>query len=277
MGDTVSGTGRVFVVGSINVDTVIRVKAHPRPGESVHARGQVTAPGGKGGNQAAAAARAGAPTQMLGRIGSDALGRTYRAHLDMIGVDTTLVAASAGDTGQATIMVDDAGENSIIVLEGANGTVTEHDIALMAPLMRAGDVLTTQYELPTPIVKAALQAARAAGAFTILNPSPWRDNPELIELADLVVVNTLEAEHLGRTGDGICLTLGAGGACWDNVHVPAPKITPVDTTGAGDAFTGTLAAGIAAGTDKRVLLGRAVAAASDVCLRPNAQDWATRP
>lgn len=277
MGTEAANAGRVFVVGSINVDTVIRVKAHPRPGETVHASGQVTAPGGKGGNQAAAAARAGAPTLMVGRIGSDAPGRTYVEHLSALGVDCALVSEAETATGQATVMVDDAGENSIIVLEGANGAVTLADIEAMAPRLRAGDVLSTQYELPAPIVEAALKAARAAGAYSILNPSPWADRPELIALADLVVVNELEAEQLGLAGEGVCLTLGADGARWGTVAVTAPRITPVDTTGAGDAFTGTLAAGIAAGTDRQQMLAAAVAAASDACLLPNAQDWAMRP
>lgn len=271
-----SNGGRVYVVGSLNVDTVLRVERHPRVGETVHATDAVTAPGGKGGNQAAAAARAGATTHIVGRIGSDAPGEAYKKHLEALGVDCSLLGVSPGPSGQATVVVDAKADNSIIVLEGANGEVTAADVTALAPLLRAGDVISTQYETPAEVVRLALEAARSAGAFSILNPSPWQDRPELIALADLVVVNALEAEQLGRDAadDGLCLTLGEGGARWGDVHVSAPRITPVDTTGAGDAFTGTLAAGIARGDDRRTALTAAVTAASEACLRSNAQQWA---
>ena len=268
--------GRVFVVGSLNVDTVLRVKRHPRVGETVHAMDAATAPGGKGGNQAAAAARAGASTHIVGRIGSDAPGEAYTKHLEALGIDCSLLGVSPGPSGQATVVVDSEGENSIIVLEGANGELTVTDVDALATLLRPGDVISTQYESPAEVVRRALEAAKSAGAFSILNPSPWQDHPDLVALADLVVVNALEAEQLGKgvPADGLCLTLGEGGARWGDVHVSAPHITPVDTTGAGDAFTGTLAAGIAHGDDRQTALTAAVAAASDACLQQNAQQWA---
>lgn len=273
-----SRSGRVFVVGSVNVDTVLRLRRHPSIGETVHALDASTAPGGKGGNQAVAARHAGAPTSIVGRIGSDDAGRQYLAHLRGLGIDCSLLQVSPGASGQATVMVNAGGENSIIVLKGANAQVAVADIHALAARVRAGDVVSTQFELPEEVVRAALEVAEEAGAFSILNPSPWLHRPELVALADLVVVNALEADQLERAGgnlDALCVTLGAGGARWGEVRVSAPRITPVDTTGAGDAFTGTLAAAIARGDDRRTALSAAVVAATAACQHPHAQQWAT--
>jgi ribokinase len=268
--------GRVFVVGSVNLDTITVVPSLPRPGETVRASATRTAPGGKGANQAAAAAAAGAEVRLLGRVGADAAGRRLRAHLEARGVDCALLRDDAAPTGAALVVVDESAENLIVVRGGANDAVAAADLAGLVQELRPGDVVSLQFELPDAVVQEALAQASRAGATSILNPSPWRDRPELLAAADVVVVNEIEALALGsRIGDErVCVTAGSAGARWGGHHVEAPAIVPVDTTGAGDAFTGALAAGLAAGAPPLEALTGAVAAGSEACLRAQAQEWA---
>lgn len=266
-------SGRVFVVGSLNIDTVHTVPAHPRVGETIHAVTTTTVPGGKGGNQAVAAAAAGAPTIMVGAVGDD--GGRYLEHLGCAGVDTSGVRRAAGvATGAATVIVNAEGDNSIIVTYGANGAVSAEQLAAIA--LRPGDVVSLQFELRDDVLRAAATWAKEAGATLIVNPSPWRAGlDEVLALADVVLVNELEAADLPAAvpAERICLTLGGDGARWGDLCASAPAISPVDTTGAGDAFAGTLSARLALGSPRAQALQEAVAAASELCLRHGAQQW----
>ena len=266
-------TARVVVFGAINIDTVSRVEHLPRPGETVLARSTELRPGGKGGNAAAAAAAAGARSALVGAIGDD--GQRYARHLRAAGVDDSGVVRR-GDvlTGSANIVVDDAAENTIVVSEGANGTVSAAQLDTIR--LTGDDTLLLQFELRAAEIEQAAALARDVGARLIVNPSPWRDDLRHVTAsADIVIVNELEAAAMGDlvAAERVCRTLGAGGARWGGLTVPAPRITPVDTTGAGDAFAGTLAAALATGADAEAALRAAVGAASDACLQPGAQRW----
>lgn len=265
--------GRVIVVGSLNIDTVLRVARHPRPGETVHALGAQSVPGGKGGNQAAAAADAGAETVFVGAVGDD--GARYLRHLQAGGVDVSGVQRCTDiGTGAASVVVDDRGENSIIVLEGANGRVRAAQLDALD--LCEGDVVSLQFELPDAVNAEVAARASRRGATVLINPSPWRESrTDVLALADVVIVNEIEAEQLGDvvSADALCITAGAAGARWGGLAAAAPRIEPVDTTGAGDRFAGTLAAMLARGSTRQEALERAVAAASEACLRHGAQQW----
>ncbi|WP_344312921.1 PfkB family carbohydrate kinase, partial [Agromyces terreus] len=226
---------RVVVVGSINVDSVVRVERHPRPGETVLGEGVELLPGGKGANLAAGAAAAGADVLMVGRVGDDELGRRYVGLLAAHGVDLSAVTVDpAQPTGQAFITVSEDGENSIIVVAGANGTL-EADAAARAIPDDAG-LVVTQLELGAEVAEAVLRRGRALGALTVLNASPVSPAASaLLELADVVVVNEHEWAALGKPADA-CVTLGAAGARWGAADASHDPVDVVDTTGAGDAF-----------------------------------------
>ncbi len=256
---------RVVVVGSANMDLVGLAPTLPRPGETVLGDDFVMAPGGKGSNQAIAAARAGGATTFLGAIGSDAFGVTLGARLSAAGVDTSRVRTSYGASGVAVIMVDRAGENSILVSPGANRTFTglsDEEQAVIA----GADVLLCQQEIPMETVHAALRAGRAGGTRTILNAAPARDLPPgLLDEVDLLVVNEIEARAItgGEASDmgtllavvpRVVLTLSGAGARYADrdgrdEHVPAFPVQAADTTAAGDAFTGALAVAWGEGRD----------------------------
>ena len=248
---------RIVVAGSANMDLVGLAERLPLPGETVLGDDFIMTPGGKGANQAIAAARAGGRTVLLGAIGSDAFGVTINARLTSAGVDTGQVRTSYGTSGVAVIMVDRSGENSILVAPGANSSFR----GLTADEERAiaeGEVLLCQLEIPIETVIAAARAARAAGTRTILNAAPARALPaELLDNVDLLVVNQLEAQAITGRDDPdvaallalvprVVLTLGGAGSRYAdrdgaNEHVPAYPVKVVDTTAAGDAFTGALA------------------------------------
>ncbi|WP_033289723.1 ribokinase [Amycolatopsis jejuensis] len=264
-------TGRVIVVGSLNLDTVLRLPHLPRPGETVAAPTKVVLPGGKGGNQAVAAARAGAEVLMLGAVGPD--GGRYLAHLKASGVETTHIdTVPDTPTGSAVVLTDAAGDNIVVVSEGANAHVQP---ALDDLGLSNDDVVSLQFELPHHTVFSAAKQAKEAGATVLVNPSPWRPADDILALADVIVVNELEAAELGDTvpASRRCTTLGARGARWGELSVAATRLEPVDTTGAGDSFTGTLAALLATGHAKETALRRAVAAAGGVCGKSGAQQW----
>jgi ribokinase len=247
----------VVVVGSANMDLVATASALPRPGETVLGNHFAMVPGGKGANQAIAAARAGADCAFLGAIGSDAFGVTLKARLSVSGVDTTHLRVVYGGSGVAVIMVDGAGENAIVATPGANGAFTGLGEAELAAI-EVADVLVGQLEIPLGTVTEAAAAARAAGTRVVLNAAPALPLPEeLLGLVDLLVVNEMEAEALtgrGRDEPGALLalvpravlTLGAAGAWYGDRDGTAELIAPpavrsVDSTAAGDAFTGALA------------------------------------
>ena len=267
----------VWVVGSLNIDLVARVERFPRPGETLLGHDFQRRPGGKGANQAAAAAAGGVPVHLIGSVGDDEAGRTYRAALAQRGVDTSavLVRRSAA-TGHAVILVDDQGENSIVVIAGANATLTPADVASLTPA--PGDVVMLQLETPLDVVSRAIKTARNAGAVVILNLSPFQQlDAELLAGCDVIVVNETENAQLvgaGMSHESVVVTRGAGGATWGSAHASARAHRVVDSTGAGDAFTGALAAAIAAAKDRQAALEHAVLAGARAVEHPGAQDWA---
>lgn len=264
----------VFVVGSLNIDQNIRVRSLPRAGETVPGSDATFSPGGKGGNQAVAAARAGASVKFTGAVGDDAHGRRILEVLSGARIDAGHVRVSGtAATGTAVIAVDDQGENQIIVSPGANARLAADDVEAGLAAMQAGDVLILQLEIPTALVLQAARTAKSRGAFVILNaaPAPLRIDG-LLDDVDLLVVNEQEIQVLAGLagtsgghrdlvqtlppilGPAIVCTAGAEGshAVLDGnvVHVPAAKVTATDTTGAGDTFVGYLAASLAGGTGR---------------------------
>lgn len=256
---------RVAVVGSANMDLVATAPELPRPGETVLGTDFVTVPGGKGANQAIAAARAGAECVFLGAIGSDSFGVTLKARLAASGVDTSHLRVVYGSSGVAVIVVNAAGENAIVVSPGANAAFTGLTEAELAAV-RAADVLVAQLEIPVETVTEAALAARAAGTRVVLNAAPARPLPPgLLEAVDVLVVNEGEARALAGAGRDnpealltvarrAVLTLGADGAWYvdrDGASVPVPpvRVDAVDSTAAGDAFTAALAVGWAEGRE----------------------------
>ena len=261
-----------MIVGSANIDQVFRVTAIPAPGETVLSHGFSVALGGKGQNQAVAAARAGASTAFIGALGDDAFGRSVRDGLAEDGIDATGVRTAAAPTGTALIAVDDSGENTIIVESGANALLelTGTDARTIA----SAAVLVLQLEVPLETVTAAARIARAAGTRVLLNAAPIQELPaDLLENIDILVVNEHEGAFLARDGEVAALapvvivTLGAAGAVAyeggrESATVPAPRVSAVDATGAGDTFCGALAARLAEGATLAEALRFAVAAAS---------------
>ncbi|SDZ24048.1 ribokinase [Asanoa ishikariensis] len=271
---------RVVVVGSTNMDLVAKAAVLPRPGETVLGGEFVTVAGGKGANQAIAAVRAGAATRLLGAIGSDAFGVTLKARIDAAGVDTGLLRVVYGASGVALITVDAAGENTIVVSPGANGSFTDLDERERAAIAEAA-VMLAQLEIPVETVTAAALAARSAGTRVVLNAAPARALPaELLDAVDLLVVNETEAvaisgesrpEPLLASVPRVVLTLGAQGAWYvdregASVQVPGVRVETVDSTAAGDAFTGALAVAWAEGRELVEAVGWACAAGA-ACAR----------
>jgi ribokinase len=268
---------RITVLGSINMDLVTTTPRLPAPGETILGHGFSTGPGGKGSNQAIAAARAGARVRFLGAVGDDAFARELRAALDGARVDADLLRETEGPSGVAVISVDDSGENSIVVVSGANAAMRDPTDAELGAIADA-DLLLSQLELPLATVIAGARHARANGTTVILNPSPVQPLPdELLACVDVLVVNETEAAQLGaatleRVPD-VVTTLGARGATLRGpggveLHSEPPTVEVVDTTGAGDAFAGTLAASWHLG--REVALARACAAGALATTRAGA-------
>jgi ribokinase len=247
-----SPPGRVLVVGSANLDLVATTARHPAPGETLIGHDYSEHPGGKGLNQAVAAARAGSPTRFVGAVGRDDAGQTLTRVAGEAGVDTSEVAVVDVSTGRALILVSDSGENSIVVVPGANELCPEG-------AARAGEVVLAQLEVPLDTVESTFRSAREVGATTVLNPAPARPlPPELLDLVDIIVPNEHELDLLGgvsgllERGVGtVVVTLGAEGARVHTsegaVDIPTLAVDAVDTTGAGDTFCGYLASGLASG------------------------------
>jgi ribokinase len=279
--------GRVVVAGSINMDVVATAERHPAVGETVAGQQVLYFPGGKGANQAVAAAKLGAETILIGRLGADAFGAELRTFLVRQGVDLSLVRESTdAHTGTAIITIANA-DNTIVVVPGANGLVSAGDVAAARPAK--GDVAVSQFEIPLPAITAFFQRARAAGATTILNPAPARPaGPELLGLVDILVLNETELGLLSGKAlsaadkiecfidaakalriierQTICVTLGKRGVVAltgdEALIVRGRAVTAVDTTGAGDCFVGALAAQLADGAAIRDALRYANVAAS---------------
>jgi ribokinase len=269
-------TGRVWVVGSLNVDLVVNVRRQPQPGQTIIGRDLARVPGGKGANQALAAARGGAPTTLISAVGDDGQAEAYLRELELRGVDPRIAVKEHQATGQAIITVEDTGENSIIVVPGANAALAPEEAVSGLEGITAGDVLLVQLEIALETAEAAIDHARHSGATVVLNPSPWPEGSELWRKADVVLVNEVEADSMGQGQGGPekVRTLGPEGAVWDGVgSARAPRVEAVDTTGAGDAFAGALAAGLALGKPKRQALAAAVEAGARQCEHQGAQPW----
>jgi ribokinase len=282
---------RVFVAGSINMDVVATAERHPRVGETVAGNAVFYFPGGKGANQAVAAAKLGAPTTLIGRIGRDAFGAELKAFLAAQAIDLTFVQNTVEThTGTALITIANA-DNTIVVIPGANGLVEPADVA--APVLAKGDIAVSQFEIPLPAVGAFFKRARAAGATTILNPAPAIEfSRVLLDLVDILVLNESELGFLTKneirdTDDDtrfidaarslqtgreqiICVTLGGRGVLalvnGTPLIIPGRTVKAVDTTGAGDCFVGAVAAQLAAGTSIGEALRYANSAAS-ICVQ----------
>jgi ribokinase len=251
------------VVGSANLDLVARVERLPRPGETVTDAEFLTAPGGKGANQAVAAARLGARVRFVGAVGRDSFAEEALTGLREAGCELD-VAEVGAPTGVAVIYVDSDGENTIVVAPGANG--------LLEPVEVEGPVLC-QLEIPVETV----DAAAASSSFFALNAAPARPVPdELVRRADLVVVNSYELEGLPATPRLTALTLGAGGAVLledgnEVARAAAPRVNAVDGTAAGDAFTACLVVSLLEGRPREAALERACKAGALAATKPGAQ------
>lgn len=255
----------ITVVGSLNMDLVVAVDRAPNLGETLAGREFRTIPGGKGSNQAIAAARAGARCAMIGAVGQDSFGDQLLATLQADGVDRSHVRRVPGASGTAHILVDRAGQNSIVIVPGANGSMTELTEADRGLIGRS-QFLLLQLELPLPVVVEAARVARQAGVTVILTPAPAQPLPrDLLATVDWLIPNEHEAALLAGVADpdaaaailheqvpNLVITLGAAGALLRQrgeapLLIPAPRVTAVDTTAAGDTFTGTLAVALSEG------------------------------
>lgn len=287
----------ICVVGSINLDMNAYVERFPRPGETLHGHRFTTGYGGKGANQAVMTARLGGVVSMVGRVGDDIFGQDMRRNLATEGIRTDFVFESKGvSSGVAVITIEESGQNNIVVIAGANGLVTPADVEAARPAITGAQVLLCQMEVPMAANLAALRLARAAGVTTIFNSAPVSSEvpEEAYQLADIFCPNESEAELLtgiavhtlddARLAAGVILergakaaliTLGARGALYVtdalDVHIPVTPVTAVDTTGAGDAFVGSLAYFLAQGRPVETAVARANAIAALSVQTPGTQ------
>ncbi|NLY51321.1 MAG: ribokinase [Firmicutes bacterium] len=279
--------GHIVVVGSINTDLVGRTHRMPRGGETILGSDFRMVPGGKGANQAVAVARAGGNVKMLGRVGDDLFGEQHLANFGDNGVDTQLVRVTPGvPTGVAIIIVDDDGENSIVVIPGANNSLLPADIEAAREIVETARIVMLQLEIPLETVETVITMAKGAGVPVMLDPGPARPlGKELLAQVDILTPNEHEAQVLageelhnlddayriaGKLLDygtkNVLLKLGGNGVIFATSqgmeHIPAHKVKAEDTTAAGDAFAGGLAVALAEGFSLRsaVLFANAVGA-----------------
>lgn len=270
---------RICVVGSVNMDIGFDVDTLPQPGETVLARTARSTPGGKGANQAVAAARAGAQVQFVGAVGDDSAAEALREHLTTNGVGTDGLITLPGASGSAAVVVDSAGENLIVVAPGANGGLTLKS-ATQRGLIIDCDVLLLQLEIPVATATTAARLAHSAGVSVIVNASPSGGDPAqlatLAEATDVVVVNESEAAQWVWPVKHRVVTRGGRGASYSGsgaeLTVAAPDVEALDTSGAGDVFAGVLAASWTAGYEPA--LRRACAAGALATRVPGAGDCA---
>ena len=291
---------RIVVVGSFNMDLVVRMPAIPRPGETLLGGVFATYPGGKGANQAVAAARLGGEVTIIGRVGADAFGDQLLAMARAEGINTRFVGVDArAATGVALIQVDAQGQNSIAVASGANFTLTAADVAAAFADLGPIDLLVMPLETPIDTIVTAAELARQAGARVVLNPAPaQRLDTELLRNVDVLIPNEHEAAFMTGIAThspqaarqaaasllqggpaSVIITLGSQGALIAEQAQPEVEFTQteafavqtVDTTAAGDAFNGTLALALAEGKDLMTSVGWAVSAAAISVTRPGAQ------
>jgi ribokinase len=273
---------------------VIRCRRAPRPGETIRGDDLVTYPGGKGANQAVAAARLGAKVHMIGRVGNDPFGRAMRASLATSGVNLRFVKTTdAHTTGTATILVLEGGENSIIISPGANASVNPADIDVAIDVVRKADFVLLQLEIPLPTVRYAIQLCRRLGVKTMLDPAPAPTKfPRDLYKADLLTPNETEAAtilHLPKRPSAnttmtrllaagakqVALKLGSRGSMLGTAKeltsAPGFKVKVIDTTAAGDCFNAALAVSLSEGMSPNDALRFANAAAALACTKPGAQ------
>jgi ribokinase len=278
----------IVVLGSANMDLVVRQPRLPNPGETMFGSDFSTVPGGKGLNQAVAAARAGGDVGFLGAVGTDPFGDALRGCLRDDGIDTDGLSEVDAPTGTAHIAVLDGGENAIVVVSGANAAITELDDRSKGRIEDAR-YLVAQFERPLHLIGEAFVVARGLGIQTVLTPAPVQPvDHALLQLVDVLIPNAQEAcELAGRSDDAeaavalsrtvglVVMTRGARGALIARegavvAEVPARRVTPVDTTGAGDTFAGVLVAWLASGAELDAALTAATVAASISVTRPGA-------
>ena len=290
-------TPNVVVVGSANMDLVVRAHRAPGAGETVQGRSLDYLPGGKGANQAVAAARLGARTYMVCRVGDDSLGEPVRRNLIENGVDISHVRVATGTPqGLAIIIVDDEGQNRIVLAAGSNGALVPDDIDQAASVFTPGSLVLLQNEISLETTIRAAQVAKAAGAAVLWNPAPAPDGlpDEMIGCVDVLLPNETEAECLtgiavrdsqearraaaaivAKGIPNVVITLGERGALWCNreetFEVPSFAVSVVDTTAAGDTFAGALAVALAEGRDARDAMRFACGAAALAVTKLGAQ------
>lgn len=263
---------KVTVLGSLNVDTTFRIKDFPQAGETVQVKSKSNAAGGKGANQAVAAAREGAQTSFIGQIGNDGAGQFMLDSLKADKIDSTFVSENESvGTGTANIMLDDNGQNCILVYGGANQTLTAEEVQKAEPTIKNSDFVVAQFETPQDAAIAAFKIAKQNGVTTVLNPAPAPSNgikPELLKLTDIIVPNELESasitgikitDQVSMTATAkkfaelgvanLIITIGDKGAFYSTPDkaemLPAYKVKAVDTTAAGDTFIGAFVSQVA--------------------------------
>lgn len=281
---------KLVVIGSSNTDMVVKSERIPRGGETVLGGEFIMVPGGKGANQAVCAAKLGADVKLVARVGDDSFGEVSLANFVRAGVDTQFVVKDpSAPSGVALIVVDDSGENAIVVAPGANQRVTPEDVDRAKEAIAQADAVVLQLEIPAETVAHSIRLARSMGVRVVLNPAPIRPmSKDLLGMVDVLVPNQHEAAELvGKPGEGgdidsvsaarelrslgagaVVITLGGRGSyvCAEGISefVEPMHVTPVDTTAAGDAFTASLACALAEGNDllAAVRFGTRVAAIS---------------
>ena len=284
----------VVVVGSTMIDMVAYTKKVPNAGETVVGDSFALGFGGKGANQAVMARRLGATVSMVNTLGNDVFGDTTLSNFQEQGIDVTFVSRTAGASGVAPIWVEPDGSNRIICVPGANNAMTPAEAKSALETLKGYSVVIGQLEIPQEVTTQAFATARSFGARTVLNPAPFAAiSPELISLSDWIIPNESEfagmhPEGLEPTSDEIILrlaatlqtrfavTLGDQGAAFTTLdgrveRVSAPKVTAIDTTGAGDAFVGAFSVGLALGMDERRAIALGCACASDSVTRLGTQ------
>lgn len=293
------GRPAVIVVGSMNIDLIAYADRAPGPGETVIGRRFQSGFGGKGANQAVMARLLGADVAFVGALGDDAYASMTLENFATLGVDASGVMRVPGSSGVAPIWVEADGTNRIIVVSGANDLVTPEHAAERIRQAAAVDAVVGQFEIPQPVTAAAFAAARERGAITILNPAPAAPiDPDLLAVTDWLIPNEVELgilaglgadpepgdlrAYAGRIGSRLVVTLGARGAAivrpdGSVATVPSVPVTAVDTTGAGDAFVGAFAVGLALGWDEDRAVRLGIACASDSVTRPGTQASFPRP
>ncbi len=286
---------KILVIGSINQDLVVYAPHHPKIGETILGSDFQTFPGGKGANQAIAAARLGGNVQMIGCVGNDAFGETLLQNLNKNLVDTSSVKKVSQSTGVALITVDASGQNTIVVVPGANSALGEMDVADLSTFIQAADILVLQLEIPLEVVIKAIDIAYENEVIIILNPAPAQmipsptlqkvtymvPNENEISSMTSVEINAdtdilIAAEQLFSEGSQqVILTMGEKGAYYlspnQKFHIPAFQVNMIDSTAAGDAFIGGFAVGLINGHDLQHAMLHASAAGALAVTRQGAQ------